>query len=490
MLGLKRGEVTLFDHEEEWEENVMATIKELKTIFGDTALEIEHVGSTAIRHIKAKPIIDIAVGVESFDTLIDVLPRLEESGIYKSAAHAVPNDILYVIGDCENDTRTHHIHIVEINSMQWSNYINLRDYLNACPNKAKAYENLKIELADKYPYDRIAYTDGKDNFIAGCLLEANIYAQMREKFDIKSFEPINKGWSEDKKYCVTKVGDTKFLLRISPIERFETRKVLFSMLQKVSELDIPMSKPVEFGTCRDGVYALHSWIDGKDAEDVIHLLSEIEQHVLGLKAGKILKKIHSIPAPKDQEDWYTRFNRKTNIKIQKYRECGLRFDGDDKVIEYIENNRDLLKNRPQSFQHGDYHIGNMMIENGELIIIDFDRFDFGDPWEEFNRIVWCAQSTPCFATGIVNGYFGGTPPMEFWELLAFYTGSNTLSSIYWALPFGQSEVDTMMNQAADVLNWYDNMKLVVPKWYMEDFKNRTKGQEPGKRGRYICRNRQ
>ena len=229
------------------------------------------------------------------------------------------------------------------------------------------------------------------------------------------------------------------------------------------------SKPVEFGTCNDGVYALHTWIYGKDAGDVIHLVSETERYAFGLKAGEILKKIHSIPAPENQEDWYTRFNRKTNIKIQKYRECGLRFDGDDKVIEYIENNRDILKNRPQSFQHGDYHIGNMMIENGELVIIDFDRFDFGDPWEEFNRIVWCAQFAPYFATGIVNGYFGGIPPIKFWKLLAFYIGSNTLSSIYWAIPFGQSDLDTMMNQAADVLNWYDNMKSVVPKWYMEGF---------------------
>lgn len=49
------------------------------------------------------------------------------------------------------------------------------------------------------------------------------------------------------------------------------------------------------------------------------------------------------------------------------------FTGDDKVIEYIENNRHLLENRPQSFQHGDYHVGNMMLENGELRIIDLQQ---------------------------------------------------------------------------------------------------------------------
>lgn len=269
--------------------------------------------------------------------------------------------------------------------------------------------------------------------------------------------PVTKGWSEDKKYCVTKADGTKYLLRISPAEQYEKRKVLFEILERLAELDIPMCVPVEFGTCEDGVYILQSWINGEDAETGLLMLPETEQYVLGLKSGEILRKIHSTPAPETLEDWSVRFNRKTSMKIQKYRECGLRFAGDDKIIEYIENNRHLHVDRPQCFQHGDYHIGNMMLENGELRIIDFDRYDFGDPWEEFNRIVWCAAASPYFATGQLRGYFGGEPPMEFFMLLAFYIASNTLSSIYWAIPFGQSEIDTMMKQSQDVLKWFDNM---------------------------------
>ncbi len=278
--------------------------------------------------------------------------------------------------------------------------------------------------------------------------------------------PITKGWSGDKKYCVIGQDDTKCLLRISKIERFEMRKLLFKMLQEVSKLDIPMCKAIEFGICDEGVFTLHTWIDGEDAEDIVPMLAKKEQYILGIKSGEILRKIHSIPAPDKQEDWYTRFNRKTDMKVQKYIECGLHFDGDHKVIDYIENNRELLRNRPQCFQHGDYHIGNMMIKNKELIIIDFDRFDFGDPWEEFNRIVWCAQAAPYFATGMVNGYFGGQPPLDFWKLLAFYISSNTLSSIPWAVPFGEGELNIMIKQASDVIEWYDGMQNLVPNWYM------------------------
>jgi aminoglycoside phosphotransferase (APT) family kinase protein len=295
---------------------------------------------------------------------------------------------------------------------------------------------------------------------------------MRDIKDYGNFakiESITKGWSEDKKYCVTKNDGVKYLLRITPIQRYETRKALFEILERVAALDIPMCMPVEFGTCEDGVYALHSWIDGEDAETALPFLPETEQYVLGLKSGEILCKIHSIPAPESQEDWALRFNRKTNIKIQKYRECGLRFTGDDKIIEYIKHNRHLLENRPQSFQHGDYHIGNMMLENGELWIVDFDRYDFGDPWEEFNRIIWCAVVSPYFATGQLRGYFGGEPPIEFFKLLTFYIASNTLSSIYWAIAFGQGEIDTMMKQSQDVLSWFDNMQNPVPTWYLKNF---------------------
>ena len=133
---------------------------------------------------------------------------------------------------------------------------------------------------------------------------------------------------------------------------------------------------------------------------------------------------------------------------------------------YLSENRHLLAHRPQSYQHGDYHIGNMMITTeGVLTVIDFDKDDYGDPWEEFNRIVWSAQAAPDFARGMVDGYFGGDVPMEFWELLALYIGSNVLGSLPWAIPFGEKEVSVMRSQAVQVLQWYDNMKNVVPTWY-------------------------
>lgn len=276
---------------------------------------------------------------------------------------------------------------------------------------------------------------------------------------------INKGWSGDKKYRAVDECGNVYLLRVTNSPRGERYPDMFRMQKKVEELGVSMCNPIDCGKFEDGFYMLQRFVDGVDAEEAVKEMSENEQYRLGYEAGRLLRAIHSIPAPQDHPDWEPRFNAKIDRKIKMYSECPMKFEGDHYILDYLAANRHLLKDRPQCYQHGDYHIGNMMIEDGKIVIIDFDRYDFGDPWEEFNRIVWCAQAAPAFASGNVDGYFDGDVPHKFWELLALYIGSNMLSSIPWAIPFGDEEINTMMNQARDVLDWYENFTNAVPKWY-------------------------
>lgn len=283
---------------------------------------------------------------------------------------------------------------------------------------------------------------------------------------IVSREYIDKGWSGDRKYrAVCENGDV-YLLRISPAEKLEMRRALWDVLQDVQALDITMSRSLEMDACSEGVYFVQEWVEGTDAEEYVPQLPEETQYALGCDAGRTLGKLHTLSAPADITPWGDKFRKKALRKIEMYRNCPIKFEGAEAVISCVEENLHLLDGRPQVFQHGDYHIGNMMVSGGRIVVIDFDRFDYGDPWEEFNRIVWCAQAAPKFAKGMVDGYFDGKVPEEFWKLLKLYIGSNTLSSLPWAIPFGQQEIDVMLKQAADVLNWYDGMKNNVPSWYM------------------------
>jgi len=111
----------------------------------------------------------------------------------------------------------------------------------------------------------------------------------------------------------------------------------------------------------------------------------------------------------------------------------------------------------------------MVLDGKETLgIIDFDRADYGDPWEEFNRITWCAAASRYFAAGRIDGYFNGDVPENFWKLFLLYISINLIGSIPWAIPFGEGEVAVMIRTARDVLSWFDegmDAEIPIPNWY-------------------------
>lgn len=168
LIGLKRGTVTLLPHQQIWETAAAETITLLRKVFPDA--DIAHVGSTSIPHIAAKPIIDLAVGV---DDLNAVKAMAEEAERYGLLFRGEDNGgWLFVLGDLAADTRSHHIHIVQKQGEEWQNYIRFRDYLCANPDRAKEYERLKQSLAGLYPNDRASYTAGKAELIREILTES------------------------------------------------------------------------------------------------------------------------------------------------------------------------------------------------------------------------------------------------------------------------------------------------------------------------------
>lgn len=191
MIGLKHGTVRLCEHEKEWETEAQNTISRLKKILGNVIKDIQHVGSTSVPSIKAKPIIDIALAVDDFNDILAFEKELKDNGFYYRPNADLGEQLLFASGsfyEGTGDLQTHFIHVVLTNSIDWINYINFRDYLNATPSAAKEYEELKVSLARQLPIDsgREKYLKGKHDFIVCTLRKAIVKSYPAKTTDVKT----------------------------------------------------------------------------------------------------------------------------------------------------------------------------------------------------------------------------------------------------------------------------------------------------------------
>ncbi|MFT3952403.1 MAG: GrpB family protein [Oscillospiraceae bacterium] len=173
-IGLRRGISALSPHRCEWAALGAETCAALQLVCGGAARAVQHVGSTSVAHIPAKPILDITVGAESLDDAEELIPALEAIGAKFRRRSETDNELLFVM-EAQPEIVTHHIHVVPFESMEWRNYQYFRDYLNAHPDKAQEYGTLKTALARQFPRDRKAYTGGKADLIRSILRKAQVW---------------------------------------------------------------------------------------------------------------------------------------------------------------------------------------------------------------------------------------------------------------------------------------------------------------------------
>lgn len=291
-----------------------------------------------------------------------------------------------------------------------------------------------------------------------------------------SCEKIAKGWSSDEKYIIETNNGQKLLLRISDISNYEGKKKEFEIVQKYSKLGFAMSSPVDFGICNEGknCYMLLTYVEGRDLEEALPNLTEKEQYLLGREAGKILRKIHSIPI--DESDIPKETKQKKKLwQLSKYEDSpNLRVENDETAIEFVKNNIDLIWKEQPVYQHGDFHPGNLIYMNdGKIGVIDFNRWEVGDPYEEFYKLesFGIEVSIP-YSIGQIDAYFDDEIPTDFWGALAVYCAHAALFSIKWAEQFGQDDIDGMVERCHRAFKNYDNFNLIVPKWYDADLKKK------------------
>ena len=169
-MGLKVGTVKLEKYNPKWKEMLNEEKENLKHIFKDLAINIEHIGSTSIEGLSAKPIIDIAIGTNDVETVVLIGDILKENNYDVENQLDTKGEIF--AGKGETTARTHYIHIQKIGSTYWNNFMYFKTYLLDHPETVKEYEKLKCELSEKYKDDRKKYTASKNEFISSILEKA------------------------------------------------------------------------------------------------------------------------------------------------------------------------------------------------------------------------------------------------------------------------------------------------------------------------------
>jgi len=161
--------VVLVPYSPAWPMRFEAERARLAEVFASAGVVIEHVGSTAVPGLAAKPIIDILLGAPDLASIEANRTRLETLGYAYVPEHEdLLPDRRYFVKPVAHP-REVHLHAVVFDSPFWNTHLAFRDALRAHPEWALAYETLKRELAQRHREDRVAYTEGKALFIARVL---------------------------------------------------------------------------------------------------------------------------------------------------------------------------------------------------------------------------------------------------------------------------------------------------------------------------------
>jgi GrpB-like predicted nucleotidyltransferase (UPF0157 family) len=162
--------VRLVPYRKDWKVEFRKERKSLKQVLRSIAIDIQHIGSTSVPKLAAKPIIDIAVAVTSLKQVRQCIDPLKALRYVYMGQNGVAHQHIFVKGSESN--RTHYVHFVELGGSKWRDYLLFRDALISDADLRAAYAKHKLALQERFPKDRISYTNGKSRFIGAALKRA------------------------------------------------------------------------------------------------------------------------------------------------------------------------------------------------------------------------------------------------------------------------------------------------------------------------------
>jgi GrpB-like predicted nucleotidyltransferase (UPF0157 family) len=177
MAGERDPAVRIVDYDPGWPGEATREMGRVRAALGDLAVRVDHVGSTAVPGLAAKPIVDLQASVTALEPKTAYVEPLEAIGYLFVAYPESPE--YHFFGKPPERPRTHHLHVCRAGSQEERRHLAVRDFLRAEPGEAARYEAVKRESARLHPEDRLAYMAAKDAFVEGLERRALDWAGFR-----------------------------------------------------------------------------------------------------------------------------------------------------------------------------------------------------------------------------------------------------------------------------------------------------------------------
>jgi GrpB-like predicted nucleotidyltransferase (UPF0157 family) len=171
VIGLEDGRVRIEPYDPAWKTAFQEEARRLRAALREGILGVEHIGSTAVPGLPAKPILDLMAEVTALQEAHRLRPAVVDLGYEYRERDDVPDRLYFVLRPREG-WHSHHLSLATAGSTFWRTHLLFRDHLRARPEVRDAYARLKAKLAAEHPRDRLAYLDGKSVFIREILRQA------------------------------------------------------------------------------------------------------------------------------------------------------------------------------------------------------------------------------------------------------------------------------------------------------------------------------
>ena len=266
---------------------------------------------------------------------------------------------------------------------------------------------------------------------------------------------ILKGFSFDQKYKIELENHETYFLKVCDSLARERKLEEYEYMRRFESLQIPMPKLLHFVNMDNlnQCVQVFEWIEGEDGQDILSRLTEREQYLAGKRAGEVLKVIHTVEKKNVEESWETLRWNKYESYLQAIEEYQTDFIDLKAVLAFVEHHKDLLQDRPVVFLHDDFHPANLMVHHKEFrAVIDFARFDFGDPIHDFYKVpLFTTDVSVPFAIGQVHGYCGGEPSLP--------------ADIVWTNRITPHLLNEMKIRLRRILEEHHDFTSYIPSWY-------------------------